>query len=442
MKAAQGEYRRHERTGLKLPVEIQFAGNQVEASTLNVSMGGLALAKADAATLKKNQVVKVQFTGLPRLAAQAKVVYIGPQHVGLSLYHSRLSDADIESLISTAPTLQRLKVFAKRMLWTQTRRLAVLSINTFLRTLLISWVRPKFLFAAYGTRKDADTYFTPWMEKMLPSVIICGHIRNGKKRGFMVASKYLESDLSEGGESVRDYLSTLKSDFPGIERIALVGRLPNFVLKAGLPITAPFVSGAMGTRYMIWDAARKMKAMPNYADQHGITVLGGAGRIGNHVCEDLLELYRTVIAFDKRYETEEILESKDGTIIRTSLPWRLAQNKLFIGLTHNGDAIREWAGHLPRGSLIADDTHPCISLPIRELLAEHDVNTLKIVLGHPDFAMLPRMPAWNNRDIPGCLVEALVLLENDDEVAHDFRSFSEAAVSAGFQGRLIEPLDE
>lgn len=442
MKAAQGEYRRHERTGLKLPVDIEIEGQHVDASMLNVSMSGLALTRDQALSLQKNQVVKVQFPGLPTLAAEARVVYIGPEHVGLSLYHARFSDTDIDSLVSIAPYWERFKVYAKRALWTQTRRLAVLAVNTLLRPLLLSAVKPKFLFAAYGTRRDVDTYFTPWMEKILPPVIICGFIRNEKKRGFMVASKYLESELLEESEKVKSYLRNLQIEYPGMERIALVGRLPNFVLKAGLPIEAPFVSGAMGTRYMIWDAARQMKELPAYVGERGITVLGGAGRIGNLVCEDLTQLYDTVIAFDKRYENEETIQTPTGTIIRTSLPWRLAENKLFIGLTHHGDVIKEWTGSLPRGSLIADDTHPCISLDVREYLAEHQINTLKIVLGNADFSMKPRMPAWNNRDIPGCLVEALVLLDNEEEVANDFHRFSEAARKAGFQGRLIEPLDE
>lgn len=442
MKAAQGEYRRHERTGLKLSVDIEIEGQHIDANLLNVSMSGLAFTRDEEHTLHKNQVVNVQFPGLPSLTAQARVVYIGPAHIGLSLYHTRLSDSDIDTLISVAPHWQRFKVFARRSLWTQTRRVAVLAINTLLRPLLLSTVKPRFLFAAYGTRKDVDTYFTPWMEKLLPTVIICGFIRNEKKRGFMVASKYLESELLENADTVKNYLSNLLREYPDMQRIALVGRLPNFVLKAGMSIEAPFVSGAMGTRYMIWDVARQMKTLPAYVGERGITVLGGAGRIGNQVCEDLTQLYGTVIAFDKRYEKEETLTTPTGTVIRTSLPWRLAENKLFIGLTHHGDAIKEWAEAIPRGSLIADDTHPCISLPVREHLAEHQINTLKIVLGNADFSMKPRMPAWNNRDIPGCLVEALVLLDNEENVANDFRRFSEAAVKAGFHGRLIEPLDE
>src|SRR5690606_35107057 len=100
------------------------------------------------------------------------------------------------------------------------------------------------------------------------------------------------------------------------------------------------------------------------------------------------------------------------------------------------------AEYLPKGSLIGDDTHPCISLEVRERLAEHGVKTLKIVLSHHQFSMWPRMPAWNNRDIPGCLVEALVLLEHKNLDVKDFTAFRDTAKSIGFQGRLIEPLEE
>lgn len=451
MKTDHGEYRRHERTGLSIPIDVQVDGQHIDAHTLNISLSGIALARDEMNTFKKNQILKINFKGLGGLSAAARVVHIGPEHVGLSLYRARFSPDEVESLISTAPLWQRLKIQARRALWTQTRRMAVLLINTWLRPILLAAVKPKFLFAAYGNRRDVETYFTPWMEKMMPPVIICGFIRNGEKRGLMVASKYLESELSEKASNVHDYLDNLQTGFSKVDRIALVGRLPNFVLKSGRSIQSPFVSGAMGTRFMIWDVARQMKELPKYqknADAQleqgpmGITVLGGAGRIGNQVCEDLLQLYPIVVAFDKRYEQEEILSLRGGTLIRTSSVRRLSEHSLFIGLTHHGDVIREWVNYLPAGSLIADDTHPCISLEVREFLAEHQVDTLKIVLGHEEFSMMPRMPAWNNRDIPGCLVEALVLLENKDEVANNFELFAAAATNAGFKGRLIEPLDE
>ncbi|CBL46774.1 Hypothetical protein HDN1F_31910 [gamma proteobacterium HdN1] len=442
MKTAHGDFRRYERTNLRLPIGLEIGNQHLDADTMNISQGGIALAKNGVSPLTKGQVIKVNFKSVAGMSTAARVVHVGPEHVGLSLHKGRLTGQDMDSLIDTAPTWQQLNIKVRRSIWTLSRRAAVLSVNTFLRPLLMAWVRPRFLFAAYGSRKDVETYLTPRMAKLLPPIMIGGFIRNGKQRGFMVASKYLESELASSSERVRDYLENLKSDFGNVQRIALVGRLPNFVLKSGIPIENPFVSGAMGTRFMIWDVARQMKALPQYRDEQGIVVLGGAGRIGNPICEDLLSIFKTVIAFDTRYEQEEVLSLRGGTLVKTARVERLGEHKMFIGLTHHGDVIGDWAAYMQEGSMIADDTHPCISMEVREKLAAHGVKTMKIVLGHQEFSMMPRLPSWNNRDIPGCLVEALVLLDHENEVAENFDLFSVAATNAGFKGRLIEPLDE
>lgn len=442
MKTARGEYRRHERTGIKLPVDVNIAGKRLVTSTLNISLSGIALLRSQEQVLEKDQLVSVSFRGVPGVSVTARVVYSGSEQVGLSLYKNRFTDTDIDSLIAVAPQWQRLKILAWRALWKQSRRSAVFLANTLLRRLLIGFYKPRFLFAAYGTRKDVETYFTPRMERWMPSVILCGMIRNGSHRGFLVASKYVEEELAENSDKVRIYLQKIQEELPAVDRVALVGRLPNFVLKAGIPIVPPFVSGATGTRYMIWDVARQMRDIADDKHQDTIVVLGGAGRIGNQVCEDLLGLFGTVIAFDPRYKEEEVLTLRQGHMIRTASSARLSQSLLFIGLTHHGDAIEEWATRIPAGSLIADDTHPCISQEVRETLARQHIKTLKIVLTHADFEMMPRMPAWTHRDIPGCLVEALVLLDHDDDVVADFGRFCASAANAGFAGRLVEPLDE
>lgn len=92
--------------------------------------------------------------------------------------------------------------------------------------------------------------------------------------------------------------------------------------------------------------------------------------------------------------------------------------------------------------MIADDTHPCISLTAREQLQSRQIAVEKVVLSHEEFLMWPRMPAWSNRDIPGCLVEALVLLRQPGVGEGDFSAFCQEAEFLGFTGRLISPLDE
>ncbi len=442
MKTSHGEYRQDSRTGIRIPVTVEFAEDQLQTSTLNLSFGGIRLKKPKDLSLEPGQQVQVRFDPSTNFIVPAKVVHVGEDHLGLKLLRTRLSGQDFARIIRTAPAWQRARVAIRRALWTGVRRFGMLTANTWARPLLLRQVKPTFLFAVYGSLKDVRTYYTPAMERVLPTTLIGGVIRNRDRRGLLIASKYLENELAEDSDKVRHYIQQLREDFPSVERIALVGRLPNFVMKAGLPIADPFVDGSMGTRYMIWDVARQMLEMPEYRDERSIIVLGGAGRIGSLVCEDLLSLYPEVIGFDPRYQQEQRLDRAQGTILRTADPARLAQHRLFIALTHHGDVLRELAPHLPAGGLIGDDTHPCISLEVRDLLAQRQVRTLKIVLSHHQFSMWPRMPAWNNRDIPGCLVEALVLLEHQQLDVTDFNSFRDTAREIGFHGRLIKPLDE
>lgn len=273
----------------------------------------------------------------------------------------------------------------------------------------------------------------------MPSNLVLGFIRNQDMRGLLVASQFLEDELEEDSEKVRLYVDQLQKDYPDVQQIALVGRLPNFVMKAGIEITEPLVEGSLGTRYMIWDVARQMRERPQYCQQNSIVVLGGAGRIGNAVCQDLTNLYDKVIGFDPRYEEDREIATDQGTVLQTSSLSHLQDEKLYIGLTHQGDAVLDLQQYITPGALIADDTHPCISLTAREKLQERQIAVEKVVLSHEEFLMWPRMPSWSNRDIPGCLVEALVLLRRPGIGKSNFSVFCEEAEFLGFTGRLISP---
>ncbi len=445
MLRSYGEYRRHERTGIRVPITVEGGQAAVAghlAGTTDVSEGGLGLRRSPDLVIKPGSTLQLRIEGLGERVVTARVVHVGANHVGLRLQRERLTPADIETIISGAPPLEQLKVRLRRLAWRTARRAGVLAINTVLRPVVKALVRPEFLFAVYGNAKDISTYYTPAMARVMPDTLIGGYIRNQKHRGMLVASHFLESELAEDSAKVRSYIARLRADFPRVRQIALVGRLPNFTMKAGISIESPLVDGSMGTRFMIWDVARQMVEMPEYQSENAITVLGGAGRIGNLVCEDLLRVFSRVVAFDPRYENDESLNFEKGTILRTSNRAALGRTKLFICLTHHGDAIRELGDFIEPGALIADDTHPCISPEVRDHLAGKGVRTLKIILSHEEFRMWPRMPAWNNRDIPGCLVEALVLLDADAESTVDFDRFLSVARKIGFRGRIIPPPED
>lgn len=437
-----GEYRRHLRSGIRVPVILKYANHTIETHTLDVSASGLRLKRPKRVYIRPGEVADVDFADKADMRVTATVTYTGKSHIGLQFCRRRLSEVDLRELYDIAPSWQRYKARAKRALWTHSRRFAVLWANTYLRRLVHALARPHFVFAVYGNREQAGSYFTPRMAQRMPPNLVLGFIRNQGMRGLLVASQFMEEELEENSQKVRSYLDQLHRDYPDVQRIALVGRLPNFVLKAGINMTEPLVEGSLGTRYMIWDVARKMRERPQYCRQSSIVVLGGAGRIGNAVCQDLLGLYDKVIGFDPRYEVDRETATEQGTIVQTCSPSHLMDEKLYIGLTHHGDAVLELLQHITPGALIADDTHPCISLKARERLQDRQVAVEKVVLSHEEFVMWPRMPAWSNRDIPGCLVEALVLLRQPGVGKGDFSAFCREAEFLGFTGRLISPLDE
>lgn len=416
--------------------------NELATKTHDVSESGIALDKPSSLNLAVGQSVSVTFNRMPNFSVPARVVRSADNSIGLELDHFRFSEADIKGIVRTAPLHERIRYRTKRSLWKFVRRAGVLLTNTVFRRPMLSIIKPTFLFAVYGNERDVGTYFTPAMSKIMPPLMLGGLIKNRGHKGLMVAPMFFEHELAQDSEKVNLYLEQLQDEFPHIKTIALVGRLPNFVMKAGHEIKPPYVDGSMGTRYMIWDIGRQMRNMPEYKNENTICVLGGAGRIGNLVCEDLTREYSTVIAFDSRYEKDEKVFAPNGAILRTSNPQHLKNSKLYVSLTHHGDVITEFMTHIPEGSLVADDTHPCISYGVREQLSALNVQVQKIVLFHEEFSMWPRMPAWSNRAIPGCLVEALVLLEQEGADVCDFDAFRETAQNIGFEGQLIKPLEE
>lgn len=442
MKRMHGEYRRHLRSGIRIPVVLSYANHTVETNTLDISASGIRLKRPGRVYIRPGEVIDLNFRDRTGMKVVATVAHTGKSHIGLQFKNRRFSDAELGELYDVAPSWQRRLSNSKRSLWKNSRRLAVFLANTYLRSLILRLTRPQFLFAVYGNEKQVGSYFTPGMAKRMPPNLVLGYIRNADMRGLMVASQYFEHELQAEPDKVRHYLDQLQQDYPQVKRIALVGRLPNFVKKAGIEITEPLVEGSLGTRYMIWDIARQMRERPQYCKQDSIVVLGGAGRIGNAVCLDLTSLFKNVIGFDPRYDEDNEIDTGQGTVLQTSSVARLHDEKLYIALTHHGDAVLDLHHHIAPGSLIADDTHPCISLKVRKRLQEKQIAVEKIVLAHEEFMMWPRMPDWNNRDIPGCLVEAMILLRQPGAAEGDFTSFCQEAEFLGFTGRLVPPLDE
>ena len=440
MSTLHGEYRRHSRTGIRTAVNLTIEDNALPTQTRDVSQSGLSVDAPIDADLEMGDIIYVSFSNNTALKVPAKVVRLSEQNIGLELEYSRFSPADIKAIIDSAPFFEKLKTHCQLALWRQARQLGLLIINTVLRRILVTLVKPTFLFAVYGNEKGAQNYYSPSTAKLLPTLIIGSFIINRGQRGLLLGSKFYENELATNPNKIHAYLNALKREFPKVKAIALAGRLPNFVSKAGIAIEPPYIDGSTGTRFLIWDIAQKIREDENYCNDGIITVIGGAGRIGNKVCEDLAADFATVIAFDSRYDRFQEVKTPSGQIFRTNDIQYLKKSRIVIHLAHHGDVISEIMHYLPEHTLIADDTHPSISTAVRQQAELMGLTVKKTVLHHTQFTMWPRMPGWSNRSIPGCLMETLVAVSRPEDVK-DFRKFCKSAREMGFAGQLVKPLD-
>ena len=433
---------RHRYSGV---AELLVNKTLITAQCVNISSEGLlvripAASGNIAAGIRKAAHINLKIDALPVQNLKAAVMHRNSNMIGLkfdTLIHSHLPET--EMLIERRPAKARSRFGfyqMRKQLWIQARRWSVFSVNKFAQNAILNAVQPGFLFAVYGNRRDVSRYISEDLHARLPDIALGNFIRKGPFKGFVVASKSFEHELAEDSGKVIKYLNGLRSLWPSVYKVALVGRLPTFAMKARYPIEPPFVEGSLGTRFMILELAKELKTRPAYRTERSIVVLGGAGRIGRALCDDLAKHFERVIAFDRRYDID--FQSTDQ-ILETSNPLHLTEHKLFIVLTARGSAVEEFLPFLPSGALLADDTHPSIETPLRQALRRRGIEVEKTVLTNPEFMAFPKMPQWSKGSIPGCLVEALVLLEEPEASGQTIEEFSRTAVRLGYKAQLMKP---
>lgn len=296
------------------------------------------------------------------------------------------------------------------------------------------WLRPSVVFAVYGTRKEQETYWPGWLRRLLRGAFPIGVVRYGRRWGFVAATNITTEDFEENPKKALVYVAELEKEFPKAQVISLAGRLPGWVHRSQHVLQAPFVVGVLGTRYAMLSAARQ--AAEQCDDQpHGLilALFGGAGFTGSLVAQDTSQEFGRVIAFDPRYtQTEDV-----GRIRKTSDPAQLSRADVAVVLTGKGDDIDGLIPYLTPGTVVADDTHPCISPPLCKKLRDGGANLYKAVMRDGRMRMIPRMPNFRGDNIPGCLLEALVVLQRGRGVLDSPEQFFGAAAELGFQAELM-----
>jgi len=455
------EERKEERYEIYLPLVIESNGSRIIARSKNLSIGGASISLVDPVNTESidNEGSITIRTNFGNINTPYKVTYRKENIIGISFNSTTTVNIDTLKHVFTNISIGHAFPLAanensktpvnrgffgdiRRRLWIVLRMTGILSANL-CWPLLKHVIRPKVVFAVYGTRGDQRAYIPDWFRKIFPPVAVAAYIKDKFSRGVMVSSVYSEEELAADSNKVRKYIADLKREFPNANRIALVGRLPGFTLKAGIPITPPLVDGSYGTRFAMYDSAIQIaNKMEDETYTNSIAILGGAGRIGARLIEDLCKKFQTIIAIDPRYTEEHSKIINGSTVLYTKRGERLKETRLVLVLTARGNDILPMIGHFSPGTIVADDTHPCIKRPARALLKEQGVDLWKTVVTSDAYNMYPRMPNFKNDNIPGCLLEALVLNARGESALSSPETFFDETRKCGYKTLLIRHPDD
>ena len=442
------EFNRYE---VSLPLILESGNNRIIALSKNLSAGGASISLVDFIQSedledKGSITIRAQSGEIstPYEITYRKENVIGIRFSGSQPVHAETLKHIFENAQSNQPANDSFRhsevkhrIGFKRRLWVIGRMAAFFSANL-VWPLLKHLVKPQVVFAVYGTRGDQRAYIPNWFKRICPPIVVVAYIKDKSSHGVMISSVYSEEELASDSEKVRKYIGNTKKAFPKVNRFALVGRLPGFCMKAGIDIAPPLVDGSLGTRFAMYESAIQIaEKLEDKSQASSIAVLGGAGRIGSKLIDDLCKSFQTVIAIDPRY-TEEQQELKGGsTVIYTKRGESLRDTRLVLVLTAKGEDINPMVEYFEPGTIIADDTHPCIKRATRQRLSKQGVDLWKTVVTSSDYGMYPRMPNFRNDNIPGCLLEALVLNASGDQVLDSASKFFEETKKCGYKTLLI-----
>ncbi|WP_250655079.1 PilZ domain-containing protein [Alkalimarinus coralli] len=461
MNSLRKEERKEERHNIYLPLVLESNGSRIVARSRNLSTGGASISLVDPVntedidvqgsvtirtrtgniktsyeiTYRKENTIGIRFSDISTPNIEAINHSLNDKPIGDPVVLASNEDEKPEALRTPWGNL-------KRRSWILLRITSILTANLFW-PILKKVVNPEVVFAVYGTRGDQRAYVPDWFRRFFPPIAVAAYIKDRSSRGVMVSSVYSEEELASDSDKVRKYISDLQREFPNVKRFALVGRLPGFSMKAGIDIVPPLVDGSYGTRFAMNESANQIahKLGVNSKTQ-SIAILGGAGRIGASLIEDLCHNFQSVIAIDPRYTEEKTTIINGSKVLYTKRGERLRETKLILVLTARGNDILPMINHMTPGTIVADDTHPCIKRPARAQLKKQGVELWKTVVTSDDYNMYPRMPNFHNNNIPGCLLEALVLNATGDQALSSPQTFFDEAKKCGYKTLLIRHPDD
>lgn len=295
------------------------------------------------------------------------------------------------------------------------------------------------VFAVYGTKKDQRAYWPDWIHQHLRGAFPIGLLQFGHRWGFVTACPSTAEDFVENPELAMEYIRQLRREFPKAKVVALAGGLPGWALRAGGALEAPFVEGSLGTRYTMFAASlHAARVLGKDPKKVTLGLIGGAGYTGSQVVADTAKEFKKVVALDPKYKGQRRF---DCGVLYTDDPNDIRVVEVAIVLTRKGDDIAEMVLYFIPETVVVDDTHPCISPAVQDELLKRGVDLWKAVMADSSLQMIPRMPNFRGDNVPGCLLEALVVLERGRDVLTSPETFFQAAAELGFRAKLMRHPD-
>jgi hypothetical protein len=296
-------------------------------------------------------------------------------------------------------------------------------------------LRPDYVWVIYpGAEHHKRAYFPPWVERRLRAIFPTGIMRFGDYWGMVVGSLATPETLERSPERLRELFEEVRDQFPEVP-IALAGRLPGLAVRSGIDLEPPFLRGDRGTLCAMLGTAREAARVLGRDPEHvTFAVVGSKGFIGARLVEDLTQEFGSVIALDSRYE--EARSYGEGGILHTRRAEDLAWAEVMFVLTRKGADMDEIAPYVTSGAVVADDTYPEMPEGLRARMEERGATVLKATMGDERVSFIPQVPDFRRDDIPGCLLEAVVVAHRGEGALATQEAFNRAADEVGLRPRL------
>ena len=319
-------------------------------------------------------------------------------------------------------------------LWNKSRQIALILLEFLWKWVIRFFYKPDFIFLVYGQERHKRACWSKKRERKIGLLGLIGFIRWGDRRGLAIASTVSMEEFRDNPARAVEVTNEAEKRFPNAQVFALAGQLPGWIFRtSGQAVSKPFVGGNRGACFAVGKAISEIVSSRFSGEENlCVAVVGGAGHTGSEMVNVLAanDCLR-VIAFDPRLQEETA-----GNIQRTSNPKFLGEASIVVALTAKGDDLKDLVPYIKSGAVVADDTHPMIGKKVRDSLSARGATLFKVTVADGRLKMWPRLPDFKPSDIPGCLLEALVVSVLKHEILATQEMFNWGADGLGFVPRL------